>query len=63
MMSALLQRIDVQFPQMLIAGIVRTIYILGYAGNDASTKAYIKAALRAAGGVWLFDDDFLGVAV
>ena len=61
--NALLQRIDVQFPQMLINGIVRTSYILGYAGNDASTKAYIKAALRAAGGVWLFDDDFLGVAV
>ena len=61
--NALLSRIDVQYPQILINGVVRTSYILGYAGNDASTKAWIKAQLRAQGGKWVFDDDFLGVAV
>jgi hypothetical protein len=61
--NALLQRIDVQNPQLLSGGVVRTSYILGYSGNDASTKAWIKAQLRANGGKWLFDDDYLGIAV
>jgi hypothetical protein len=61
--NALLSRIDVQYPQLLISGAVRSSYIIGYAGNDASTKAYIKAALRSNGGKWTFDDDYLGVAV
>jgi hypothetical protein len=61
--NALLNRIDVQYPQLLIRGSVRTSYIIGYAGNDASTKAYIKAQLRQFGGVWTFDDDYLGVSV
>jgi hypothetical protein len=62
-LNALLQRIDVHYPVILHSAIVRTAYILGYPGNDASTKAWIKAQLRTYGGKWLFDDDFLGISV
>ena len=61
--NALLQSIDVHFPIILHSGVIRTAYIIGYAGNDASTKAYIKTALRTYGGRWIFDDDFLGTSV
>ena len=62
-LNALLARIDVHFPVILHSAVVRTAYILGYPGNDASTKAWIKAQLRTYGGKWLFDDDFLGTSV
>ena len=61
--NALLQSIDVHYPVILHSGVVRTSYILGYAGNDASTKSYIKAQLRTYGGRYIFDDDFLGTSV
>ena len=60
--NALLQSIDVSYPVILHSGVVRTSYILGYTGNDASTKAWIKAQLRTYGGRFIFDDDFLGTS-
>lgn len=57
-LNALLTSIDVIYPELLLAGDVRTAYILFYSGADASLQAYLKTCLRANGGRWVFDDDF-----
>ena len=60
-LNALLQGIDVIYPEMLLNGFVRVAYIVNYP-TDTSMIAWLKAALRTAGGKWFFDDDFVPVA-
>ena len=56
--NALLQNIDVIYPEVLIGGDVRTAYIIGYSTADASLKTWLKTQLRSVGGSWRFDDDY-----
>jgi hypothetical protein len=57
-LNALLQSIDIQYPDLLVQGMVWSAMIINYP-QDASLKAWLKASLRANGGVWMFDDDFI----
>ena len=61
-LNALLQSIDVQYPDILLGGAVRTAMVINYP-SDTSLIAYIKASLRSYGGVWFFDDDFIGASI
>jgi hypothetical protein len=61
-LNALLQSVDVQFPDILTTAVVRTAVMINYPA-DASLKTWVKNALRTYGGHWLFDDDFFGASV
>jgi hypothetical protein len=62
-LNALLQSIDVIYPEVLINGFVRTAYIVNYPGDSSTFNAYMKAQLRAnSGGLWHFDDDYVSVS-
>lgn len=49
--------IDQTLPQLLVGGMIDASQIINYPA-DASTKAWVKAQLRAVGGGYVFDDDF-----
>jgi len=53
-----LQRISIQMPRIPTSGKIRTAMIVNYP-SDASMVTYLKAKLRALGGMLLFDDDFM----
>jgi hypothetical protein len=57
-----LANIDVSLANLPMGGCVRTAMLIDYP-QDASGKAAVKAALRTWGGVWTFDDDFIGASV
>lgn len=58
-LNALLQSIDVIYPEVLLRGFIRTAYIINYP-TDSVFQAYMKAQIRAnSGGYWQFDDDFV----
>jgi hypothetical protein len=60
--NALLQSIDVTYPEVLVKGFIRTAYIVNYPGDGSTFNAYLKAQLRAnSGGFWQFDDDYINV--
>jgi len=48
---------DTQFPAMIMGGGILAANMINY-GSDTSIQAYIKAALRAVGKGYAFDDDF-----
>jgi hypothetical protein len=59
-LNALLQGIDVIYPEVLLRGFVRTAYIVNYPGDGSTFNAYLKNQLRAnSGGFWQFDDDYI----
>ena len=59
-LNALLQSIDVIYPEVLLRAFVRTAYIVNYPGDSSTFNAYMKAQLRAnSGGLWQFDDDYV----
>jgi hypothetical protein len=59
-LNALLQSIDVIYPEVLLRGFIRTAYIVNYPGDGSTFNAYLKAQLRAnSGGYWQFDDDYI----
>ena len=49
--------LDVPLPKLLVGGAVTADQIINYP-TDTSLQTYIKAALRATGMGWLFNDDF-----
>ena len=58
--NALLQSIDVIYPEVLIRGFIRTAYIVNYPADGSTFNAYLKSQLRAnSGGFWQFDDDYV----
>ncbi len=58
-LNALLQSIDIEYPEVLLRGFIRTAYIINYP-TDSVFEAYMKAQIRAnSGGYWQFDDDFV----
>jgi hypothetical protein len=62
-LNALLQSIDIIYPEVLLRGFIRTAYIIDYPGDGSTFNAYMKAQLRAnSGGYWQFDDDFVSVS-
>ena len=59
-LNALLQSIDVIYPEVLLRGFIRTAYIVNYPADGSTFNAYLKAQLRAnSGGYWQFDDDYI----
>ncbi len=58
-LNALLQSIDIEYPEVLLRGFIRTAYMINYP-TDSVFQAYMKSQIRAnSGGYWQFDDDFV----
>jgi hypothetical protein len=49
--------VDVEMARMCISGMVETDKIIQMT-DEESTRAWLKAQMRLAGGQWIFDDDF-----
>lgn len=57
--NALNQSIDIEFPEVLLRGFIRSAYMINYP-TDSVFQAYMKAQIRTnSGGYWQFDDDFV----
>ena len=61
-LNALLQNIDIIYPEVLLRGFIRTGYIINYP-VDTVFATFMKNQIRSnSGGYWQFDDDFVSVS-
>jgi len=61
-LNVFLQGVDIAYSDLLVEGTIRTAMIVNYPA-DSSLRTWLKSAVRANGGHFLFDDDYIGTSI